>query len=199
MPGQRLVLDASTAILLAKVDLLKLDRLISATVVSTTTSSPSRVGRRKRARVPHPSVCRPLDEHARRKHPTQHRAQSFQSPELTKNEIVTFLPAKFRATDRTMWWNPNRHGAEVVLQNPSVVDPEDGLLCHLGVDVWRSDANCLPTHLVYAGERPAHGQPRVRRLRSPDALQHRLGEPRDAHSEDAAGGHGHMRPAATRV
>ena len=31
-------------------------------------------------------------------------------------------------------------------------DEEDGLLvCHLGVGVWRFDANCLPTHLVHAG------------------------------------------------
>jgi len=31
-------------------------------------------------------------------------------------------------------------------------DAEDGLaVCHLGVGVWRFDANCLPTHLVHAG------------------------------------------------
>lgn len=31
------------------------------------------------------------------------------------------------------------------------MDAEDGLLvCHLGVGVWRFDANCLPTHLVHA-------------------------------------------------
>jgi gluconolactonase len=31
-------------------------------------------------------------------------------------------------------------------------DAEDGLVvCHLGVGVWRFDANCLPTHLVVAG------------------------------------------------
>jgi gluconolactonase len=30
-------------------------------------------------------------------------------------------------------------------------DAEDGLVvCHLGVGVWRFDANCLPTHLVHA-------------------------------------------------
>lgn len=30
-------------------------------------------------------------------------------------------------------------------------DAEDGLVvCHLGVGIWRFDANCLPTHLVYA-------------------------------------------------
>jgi len=32
------------------------------------------------------------------------------------------------------------------------MDDEDGLLvCHLGVGVWRFDANFLPTHLVHAG------------------------------------------------
>lgn len=32
------------------------------------------------------------------------------------------------------------------------VDDEDGLVvCHLGVGVWRFDANCLPTHLLHAG------------------------------------------------
>jgi gluconolactonase len=31
-------------------------------------------------------------------------------------------------------------------------DEQDGLVvCHLGVGVWRFDANCLPTHLVHAG------------------------------------------------
>ena len=32
------------------------------------------------------------------------------------------------------------------------VDDADGLVvCHLGVGIWRFDANCLPTHLVHAG------------------------------------------------
>jgi gluconolactonase len=32
------------------------------------------------------------------------------------------------------------------------MDAEDGLVvCHLGVGVWRFDANCLPTHLIHAG------------------------------------------------
>jgi gluconolactonase len=32
------------------------------------------------------------------------------------------------------------------------MDADDGLVvCHLGVGVWRFDANCLPTHLVHAG------------------------------------------------
>lgn len=31
------------------------------------------------------------------------------------------------------------------------MDAEDGLLvCHLGVGIWRFDANCLPSHLVHA-------------------------------------------------
>jgi gluconolactonase len=32
-------------------------------------------------------------------------------------------------------------------------DDEDGLVvCHLSVGIWRFDRNCLPTHLVHAGE-----------------------------------------------
>ena len=32
------------------------------------------------------------------------------------------------------------------------MDAEDGLVvCHLGVGIWRFDANCLPTHLAHAG------------------------------------------------
>jgi gluconolactonase len=32
------------------------------------------------------------------------------------------------------------------------MDEEDGLVvCHLGIGVWRFDANCLPTHLAHAG------------------------------------------------
>jgi gluconolactonase len=35
------------------------------------------------------------------------------------------------------------------------MDAEDGLLvCHLGLGVWRFDANFLPTHLVHAGSEP---------------------------------------------
>src|SRR4030095_2787981 len=38
------------------------------------------------------------------------------------------------------------------------MDAENGLLvCHLGVGVWRFDANMLPTHLVHAaGPHPPH-------------------------------------------
>jgi gluconolactonase len=33
------------------------------------------------------------------------------------------------------------------------MDQEDGIVvCHLGVGVWRFDANCLPTHLAHAGK-----------------------------------------------
>ena len=34
------------------------------------------------------------------------------------------------------------------------MDAEDGLVvCHLGVGIWRFDANCLPTHLAHAGSK----------------------------------------------
>ena len=33
------------------------------------------------------------------------------------------------------------------------MDAENGLcVCHLGIGVWRFDSNCLPTHLVHAGD-----------------------------------------------
>jgi gluconolactonase len=33
------------------------------------------------------------------------------------------------------------------------MDAENGLcVCHLGVGVWRFDSNCMPTHLVHAGD-----------------------------------------------
>jgi len=33
------------------------------------------------------------------------------------------------------------------------MDAEDGLVvCHLGVGVWRFDANMLPTHIAHAGD-----------------------------------------------
>ena len=33
------------------------------------------------------------------------------------------------------------------------MDAEDGLVvCHLGVGIWRFDANCLPTHLAHSGK-----------------------------------------------
>src|SRR6266705_3369919 len=33
------------------------------------------------------------------------------------------------------------------------MDADNGLLvCHLGIGVWRFDANMLPTHLVHAGK-----------------------------------------------
>jgi gluconolactonase len=34
------------------------------------------------------------------------------------------------------------------------MDAEDGLVvCHLGVGIWRFDANCLPTHLAHSGKK----------------------------------------------
>jgi gluconolactonase len=56
------------------------------------------------------------------------------------------------------------------------MDAEDGLVvCHLGVGVWRFDANCLPTHLVHAdGHRLltniAFGGPERRTLYITDSL-----------------------------
>ena len=45
-------------------------------------------------------------------------------------------------------------------------DQEDGLVvCHLGVGVWRFDANCLPTHLAHSG--------RMRRLMTNLAFRER--------------------------
>jgi gluconolactonase len=33
------------------------------------------------------------------------------------------------------------------------VDTEDGLVvCHIGTGIWRFDENCLPTHLIHAGD-----------------------------------------------
>lgn len=32
-------------------------------------------------------------------------------------------------------------------------DAEDGLVvCHIGIGIWRFDANCLPTHLIHSGD-----------------------------------------------
>jgi gluconolactonase len=37
------------------------------------------------------------------------------------------------------------------------MDAENGLaVCHLGVGVWRFDANMLPTHLVYSENKHHH-------------------------------------------
>lgn len=56
-------------------------------------------------------------------------------------------------------------------------DDEDGLVvCHLGVGIWRFDANCLPTHLVHAGRRHrlmtniAFGGPKRRTLYITDSM-----------------------------
>jgi gluconolactonase len=57
------------------------------------------------------------------------------------------------------------------------MDAQDGLLvCHLGVGVWRFDANCLPTHLVHGGKKPrlitnlAFAGPGKKRLYLTDSL-----------------------------
>ena len=56
-------------------------------------------------------------------------------------------------------------------------DDEDGLVvCHLGVGIWRFDANCLPTHLAHAGKQHrfmtniAFGGPQRRTLYITDSL-----------------------------
>lgn len=54
--------------------------------------------------------------------------------------------------------NPSKSGVAIQLSGGHAgpdgieMDEEDGLaVCHLGVGIWRFDANCLPTHLVHAG------------------------------------------------
>ncbi|MGZ8155452.1 MAG: hypothetical protein ACXWUK_09150 [Burkholderiales bacterium] len=42
------------------------------------------------------------------------------------------------------------------------MDAENGLLvCHLGVGVWRFDANMLPTHLIHSEDYRHHHLPNV--------------------------------------
>ena len=54
-------------------------------------------------------------------------------------------PSKTGVAIQLSWGHAGPDGIEA--------DQEDGLaVCHLGVGVWRFDANCLPTHLVHAGK-----------------------------------------------
>jgi gluconolactonase len=53
--------------------------------------------------------------------------------------------------------NPSKTGVAIQLSGGHAgpdgieMDAEEGLVvCHLGVGIWRFDANCLPTHLVHA-------------------------------------------------
>ena len=71
---------------------------------------------------------------------------------ITRSQQVWRLPLMQGGT-------PSKTGVAVQLSGghagPDGIesDDEDGLaVCHLGVGVWRFDANCLPTHLVHAGK-----------------------------------------------
>ena len=64
------------------------------------------------------------------------------------------------------------------------MDAEDGLIvCHLGVGIWRFDANCLPTHLVHAGEE--HRLMTNVAFQGKTLLHHRFHERRDPARGDA--------------
>jgi gluconolactonase len=70
---------------------------------------------------------------------------------MTRSQQIWRLPLMAGGT-------PSKSGVAIQLSGGHAgpdgieMDEEDGLLvCHLGVGVWRFDANCLPTHLVHAG------------------------------------------------
>ncbi len=60
------------------------------------------------------------------------------------------------------------------------IDSEDGMIvCHLGVGVWRFDANCLPTHLIHTNEHSlmtnvAFGGPERKTLYITDSMNGRI-------------------------
>ncbi|HYA47560.1 MAG TPA: SMP-30/gluconolactonase/LRE family protein [Burkholderiales bacterium] len=69
---------------------------------------------------------------------------------ITRSQQVWRLPLMAGGT-------PSKTGVAIQLSGGHAgpdgieTDEEDGLaVCHLGVGVWRFDANCLPTHLVHA-------------------------------------------------
>ena len=71
---------------------------------------------------------------------------------VTRSQQVWRLPLMHGGT-------PSKTGVAIQLSGGHAgpdgieTDDEDGLaVCHLGVGVWRFDANCLPTHLVHAGK-----------------------------------------------
>ena len=71
---------------------------------------------------------------------------------VTRSQQVWRLPLMHGGT-------PSKTGVAIQLSGGHAgpdgieMDDEDGLVvCHLGVGVWRFDANCLPTHLVHAGK-----------------------------------------------
>jgi gluconolactonase len=70
---------------------------------------------------------------------------------MTRSQQIWRLPLMEGGT-------PSKSGVAIQLSGGHAgpdgieMDDEDGLLvCHLGVGIWRFDANCLPTHLVHAG------------------------------------------------
>ena len=70
---------------------------------------------------------------------------------MTRSQQIWRLPLMAGGT-------PSKAGVAIQLSGGHAgpdgieIDNEDGLVvCHLGVGIWRFDANCLPTHLVHAG------------------------------------------------
>jgi gluconolactonase len=95
---------------------------------------------------------------------------------ITRSQQVWRLPLMQGGT-------PSKTGVAIQLSGGHAgpdgieTDDEDGLVvCHLGVGVWRFDANCLPTHLVHAGKHHrlltniAFGGPKRRTLYITDSL-----------------------------
>jgi gluconolactonase len=72
---------------------------------------------------------------------------------ITRSQQIWRLPLMAGGT-------PSKTGVAIQLSGGHAgpdgieMDADDGLVvCHLGVGIWRFDSNCLPTHLVHAGER----------------------------------------------
>ena len=70
---------------------------------------------------------------------------------MTRSQQIWRLPLMSGGT-------PSKTGVAIQLSGGHAgpdgieMDEDDGLhVCHLGVGVWRFDANCLPTHLVHGG------------------------------------------------
>src|SRR5262245_28756563 len=83
---------------------------------------------------------------------TLNRKNSHVYVAITRAQQVWRLPLMAGGT-------PSKTGVAIQLSGGHAgpdgieMDEEDGLLvCHLGVGIWRFDANCLPTHLVDAGK-----------------------------------------------
>jgi len=83
---------------------------------------------------------------------TLNRKKSQVYVAVTRSQQVWRLPLMQGGT-------PSKTGVAIQLSGGHAgpdgieADEEDGLaVCHLGVGVWRFDANCLPTHLVHAGK-----------------------------------------------